>query len=91
MASTACSATRHAARRSRRYHRCEGSRFVTIRSPAILQRRPAAAARSDRASTPEYGALLASGATIIDQSRNTSITIRELETFHPTRSDGRAR
>ena len=40
-------------------------------------------AREAGAETPEYEALLASGAKIIDQPRNTGFTVRELRVFHP--------
>ena len=48
-------------------------------------------ARAARAAAPEYGALLASGAAIIDQRRNASITLRELGTFTPPDAEGAAR
>ena len=40
-------------------------------------------AREARLKTPQYEALLASGAKIIDQSRNAAITVRELRVFDP--------
>ena len=50
-----------------------------------------AEARAARVSAPEYEALLASGAAIIDQPRNASIVLRELGTFAPQDAEGAAR
>ena len=41
-----------------------------------------------REQTPQYGALLASGAKITDQSRNAGITVRELRVFDPAEARG---
>ena len=45
-------------------------------------------ARQAREQAPQYAALLASGAKIIDQSRNTGMTVRELRVFDPAEARG---